>query len=746
MSGQGTVPVRLAIVGGGPSCTYTLERLAATVPDMPDRIELDIHVFDKAGQFGAGAVHSAGQPETSFLNRIVGQVAFAADESVLDAGPLLPVEMRPTLLAWCRRKFAETGDPAFDLAAEDWPKRYVHGLALESQFHSYVELLRAYPAVQVHLHHDEVVNLADEPDGLRVVTASDTVDLVAQHVLMVTGHSTNDPAKFPLRGDWAAFAERHRGLFVPSAYPLERYLDADVVPPGTTVGTVGMGLTAIDVILHLTEGRGGTYERRADGRLRYVPSGAEPAAIVASSSAGLFTFARPFNAKERDLARFEHTGVFLTTGAVAALRASVGVEVRIGSVPRHQLDFERDVFPLVVLEMAHLYYVTLLGREFGDHLAERVRTGYAAFLAGVGRQPTAERAVEALLAPLEQAIDEAVEIVDGVLAGQRSTVDPALPSWTRPAVDRYITVVFGAGAAEQIRRLADRPAGLASVVAGLTSPWRHATWLAGNRFSWRAAITPIPADASASPQAYHAAMVEFMERDHLWAAQDNLTNPAKAAADGVWRDLRPVLGEAVDFGGLAARSHQRFLDVYMRHHNRLANGAALEVMEKILAVVEHGLVDVSIGPGARVETDHDTGMFVIAGPRTGARRPVDVLVDARVHPFDPEADTAPIYRALLRGGLIRKWHNPNPAGGPAFEPGGLDLTADFHPVRADGVVDDRLTFLGPPSEGVMFFQLGALRPNQNHHVMRDILCWLRSFWGHVGQRAHLADPLVTSTT
>lgn len=28
----------------------------------------------------------------------------------------------------------------------------------------------------------------------------------------------------------------------------------------------------------------------------------------------------------------------------------------------------------------------------------------------------------------------------------------------------------------------------------------------------------------------------------------------------------------------------------------------------------------------------------------------------------------------------------------------------------------------------MFFQLGALRPNRNHHVVQDILCWMREFW------------------
>jgi 2-methylisocitrate lyase-like PEP mutase family enzyme len=221
-------------------------------------------------------------------------------------------------------------------------------------------------------------------------------------------------------------------------------------------------------------------------------------------------------------------------------------------------------------------------------------------------------------------------------------------------------------------------------------------------------------------------MLAFLDRDHLWAAQGNLANPAKAAADGVWRDSRPVLAYAVDFGGLTSKSHRTFLETYMRHHNRLANGAGLEVMERIRALAERGIVDVSIGPCATVEPDEDSGRFRILGGRTGAEVYADTLITGTVHPFDPERDVLPLYPNLLRRGLIRKWRNPS-AEGDAYEPGGLDLSPRFHPRRADGAVDERLTLLGPPSEGVMFFQLGALRPNQDHHVMRDILCWLGDF-------------------
>ncbi|MFJ8883239.1 FAD/NAD(P)-binding protein [Streptomyces sp. NPDC102402] len=735
---------RLAIVGAGPSCTYVLDRLAATARAAAGPVSLDVHIFDRAGQFGAGQVHSPDQPVTSFLNRIVGQVAFAADESVEGAGPLLPKEDRPTLLEWCRLRYEETRDPVFDVAAEHWPKRYVHGLALRDQFQRYVRMLREVPGVEVHLHHAEVTDLEDLTDGrLAVLTGGGERVVEADHVLMLTGHSSNDPARYPSQAEWRRFADGHRAVFVPSAYPLEAAFGPGEAGPGTTVGCVGMGLTGIDVILHLSEGRGGTFDEQPDGSLVYRPSGLEPDSVVMFSRAGLFTFARPYNAKERDPLRLEHRGVFLTEEAIRGLRLSAGTPATVGRRSQRQLDFRDHVFPVIVLEMAYLYYRTLLGEDFGARLVSAVLPEYEAFLADGGRRQASDVSVRRLLAPVEALVDEAADVIDRVLAGGPSLSGTGLGWDAEAALLRFLDVVFGPAQASALAGFLDDPEAFAAAVDTARSPWRHAKNVAGQRFSWERSIRPIDRGSFGTPEEYRDALLDFLDVDHRWAAQDNLTNPAKTAADGVWRDLRDVLATAVDFGGLHASSHRDFLDVFMRHHNRLCNGAALEVMEKIRALIRHGLVDVSAGPGADVVTDAADGRFVVRGTTTGAVLPVDLLVDSRVHPFDAENDVLPIYPNLLRRGIVRKWSNPG-VGVPDFAPGGLDLTEDFHPVRADGEVDRRITLLGPPSEGVMFFQLGALRPNQNHHVMQDILCWMRGFWKQDAAAADPGGPLITT--
>ncbi|MFD1080517.1 FAD/NAD(P)-binding protein [Micromonospora andamanensis] len=718
-------PIRLAIVGGGPTCTYVLERLAALIQRRRTPVTLDIVIFDLSGEFGPGQVHSPRQTVTSYLNRIVGQVAFAADESVIDAGPLLPAEQRPTLLEWCRAKYAETGDERFNLVAEDWPKRYLHGLALRDQFDRYVEMLRAIDGVTVTLRQQEVVDLAERSPGFAVLTSDGAPPMTADYVLMLTGHSSNRPELDPQQMAWARFAQDHRSHLVHSAYPLEQSCDAERSGPGTVVGCMGMGLTGIDVILYLTEGRGGTFERDAAGKFVYRPSGAEPEKVVAFSRTGLFTFARPYNQKEVDVNRLEYKGRFFTIPAVARLRETVGVPNVISGIEQRQLDFQAHLLPLIQLEMALIFYSTLYGDEFRQLAINAAEPDYDKFLADADAFAGRADAGQALILPVAELAARMAQAVDAVLTGSAAIDDPhTLP--VRPVIERFLAVVYRPDRAAELLALAHRPAEFAAAVAREESPWRHPTSAADHVFTWDTTINPIARDSYSTPEEYQARFLDFLDRDIRWAAQGNLVNPAKAAADAAWRDLRSVVIEAVDFGGLRASSHRAFLRVYTRHHNRLCQGASCEAMEKVTALVEAGYVDISVGPDATVEGDPASGRFRVTGQRTGAERLVDVLIDARVHPFDAERDVMPIYPNLLRRGIVRKWRNPG-IDEPDFVPGGLDLTREFHPVRADGTVESRITFLGPPSEGVMYHQIGALRPNKDHHVIRDILCWIRGF-------------------
>ena len=67
----------------------------------------------------------------------------------------------------------------------------------------------------------------------------------------------------------------------------------------------------------------------------------------------------------------------------------------------------------------------------------------------------------------------------------------------------------------------------------------------------------------------------------------------------------------------------------------MSNGIGLEPMSKVLALVESGLVDVSIGPNPKVSPMPDVqGSGFGCGHRRGTRG--YVVIEGRAAPFDPE--------------------------------------------------------------------------------------------------------------
>jgi diaminopimelate decarboxylase len=77
-------------------------------------------------------------------------------------------------------------------------------------------------------------------------------------------------------------------------FPVERRLGRDRVAPGAAVAVRGFALTFIDAALALSEGRGGSFEHAGrPHRLRYVPGGDEPRAIIPFTRTGQPMLAKP---------------------------------------------------------------------------------------------------------------------------------------------------------------------------------------------------------------------------------------------------------------------------------------------------------------------------------------------------------------------------------------------------------------------------------------------------------------------
>lgn len=722
--------LNLSIIGGGPFCTYALERLAAMLPTIELPAKLCISIFEKTSRFGSGATHSERQAKTSYMNRVASQIAFAADESNVDSSQLLPESLRPTFFEWTQAKYQATGDEQFNLLPLDVPLRYLHGEALKERFAYYVKLLRQIDNLTLDLYDEEVIDISrdDCSTAWRVHVGGDPGwSIPADHILLVTGHSTNHPAPGSLAATLALHARSMPpARYIPHAYPLHDHLCEESLPPGSLVAVLGLGLTAVDILLHLTEGRGGTFVPDANkatrSGLRYIAGGREPALIVAVSPSGMFTACRPNNEKALDgsgvgHAALEHKGIFLTLEAIRMLRLEVGIPVFLRDGVVRQLDFELHVFPLVVLEMAYVYYTTLFGTRFGDELCRAVTPSYRAFL----REGCASRdaGIDHLLEPIQACFEDAAAYVR--LRESGAAVPDELRRFEGTGVfETFLLTIYGQHDAGQV------------------SPWRHSLNVTEHRFDWRTFFQPLDRSDGAE---WQQRLIDYMWLDHLAAAQGNLRNPTKAACDGVWRDLRSVFSEVVDYGGLTARSHRRFMNIYWRFYSRMSNGTGLEPMNKVLALIEAGMVDVSVGPAPLVEPLPSRPLFRVSSSVTGIQREVEIIVEGRIHAFDPELDTGSLYPNMFRRGLVRRWRNPGGSCADDFYPGGLDLSKAFHPIQRDGVVNPRLTILGAPIEGVAFFQLSAARPQSNSSILNNVARWANEFVGAITCRDGRAFPV-----
>ena len=507
----GTKP-SLVIVGAGPRGTGLIERIAANAPELyagsgaegAVGVEgFDIHLVDPH-QPGAGRIWRAAQSPLLWMNSHAEDVTMFTDETVVMDGPVRP---GPTLHEWA------------DIEGSTFADRQLQGAYLRWV---HEEAVAALPAgVTVHHHPQRALRVSGPREGRQQVWLEGRPrPLLADLVVLAIGHL--DAELDDEQRELAAYARAHDLVHLPPDFTADS--DLTSLAPGESVIVRGFGLAFVDLMVLLTEGRGGRHEGDT-----YIPSGQEPVLYVGSRR-GV-----PYHSK----IGYEWTGErpplprFFGPAEVDALLARPG-----------GFDFRRDVWPLVEKELGFAHY----HRLFGVH-PERTAIAWTDFEEKYAAGEAAER--EALVAsavpdPADRldlaALDRPLDGVrypspEAFQEGLRAYVEADLSRRHNPSHSPDLAVFLGLlSVYGQLIRLGD------------IGPWWHGF------FSYLASGPPGPRLRQLLALS-RAGIVRFVGSDMAVTAEDGVFRASSPTVPGATVEARalvearlpePTVGRALD--------------------------------------------------------------------------------------------------------------------------------------------------------------------------------------------------------
>jgi hypothetical protein len=338
--------MEVAIVGLGPWGLSALERVvtASHRRDSPPG-GLTVHLVEPNTP-GSG-VYGATSPDYHVLNNPCGQLSLWAEADPIDRRYCVG------LYDWARQQgYRWDGwrcriGPGQDITPDDYLPRRVMG---EYLHWFYLTLLAEAPSwLRIAPHRTTANAVLAAPGGHETLHLANGRTLKVDHVIMTLGHTRNES-----RVDIG-------GSAVMEPYPIQRYVET--LPAAATVGVAGMGLVAIDVVIALTLGRGGSFVPSGD-RLTYVPSGHEPSLRMFSRS-GL-----PYCAKA--VSSVDQTGQY----EAAICTSDFLTGVRAGTDGK--VDLRSEVLPVAFAEMQLRFLSQSAHLKDGARRAREVRDGLLA--------------------------------------------------------------------------------------------------------------------------------------------------------------------------------------------------------------------------------------------------------------------------------------------------------------------------------------------------------------------------------
>ncbi|MEU1126369.1 FAD/NAD(P)-binding protein [Streptomyces sp. NPDC005899] len=374
----------LVVIGGGPRGTGVIERIAANAGELYGDRRLDIHLVDPYPP-GGGRIWRQDQSALLRMNSMAEDVTMFTDDTVRMDGPVRP---GPALDAWARdvargRMTVDAAPAVLEeirtLGPRDFPSRRLQSAYLRWVHEQAVATLP--PGITVHEHRTSARHVSGPRDGRqRVWLDGRTAPLLADLVVLTLGHLDAEPEAE--QRELSSFAARHGLVHLPPDFTADSDLDA--LPAGRPVIVRGFGLAFVDLMVLLTEGRGGRYENGT-----YIPSGREPVLHVGSRRGVPYHSKIGYPLEGEGPPLPHHFG----PAQVDALLAERGTA-----------DFRRDLWPMVVKELGHAHY----HRLFSAH-PERTAVAYADF---AEKYAAADQGSPELQALIAEAVPDPADRID----------------------------------------------------------------------------------------------------------------------------------------------------------------------------------------------------------------------------------------------------------------------------------------------------------------------------------------------
>lgn len=585
---------KIAIIGGGPKGMYGFERLAAQFKSNPPQTRIEIHMYNRSDSFAAGENYNTCQPSFLLINNPVGEVNMWPDEE-----PPPIISNSQTLTQWLR---IEKGERVTEY---DYVPRATVGQYLKEGFESIATNLPGNAAGKYMVGNVSDIYETGRKYGITLRTSEGKLQNVIHtydHILLATGHPQNRLSESDIIvKKFADTCGKFR--FIPFVYPTESALLN--ITPGSIVAIKGIGLTFVDAVLALTEGKGGKFQRDQTEKLLYKPSGSEPKVIYPFSRSGLPMIPRK-----------------IASGKITPLKYFTKKTLD-ECCDEGKIDFVNQVLPLLKKEMIYAFYeVEMRQSGFKEDLSACINFD-----------------------EVKRAIDAYHEL--------------------NPAINRFDPNTF-------------------------LAPLNNKNFPDAGTFNL-----------------FIKAYLKF----YLNEAKKGENISGWAAVTAVWRKATPLFGEFYSFGGLTPESHRIFDKLIRGRLNRVTFGPPEESIEKIVALMEAGVLNFELAENPVIRLDKIKGTAALTSKKYNIRRIVQYLIDARISKVSLPDDRNSLYRNLLDRGMISMFENKSDHY--SYQPGCIAISRDGFIIDSNGIVNMDIAVTGTPTEGITFDNDSLSRKRNN---------------------------------